>query len=160
MTQIQKKIEDILKHVQENPSEVEIQTQIVVSLKGHVDRLDLCGAKNRKTIKDHFATATDGSGCFNIPKMWGLKKKLNLSSKDVPAAKKDKAVTLITTKNGLLALYKNTYIYRLSHKRRCIKEYKDLKSMKEKLFNLRYQIASQDKFENWEVKTVEKVCRA
>ena len=58
-TQIQKKIEDILKHVQENPSEVEIQSQIVVSLKGHVDRLDLkiadlCAAKNMRTIKDHY----------------------------------------------------------------------------------------------------------
>ena len=40
--------------------------------------------------------------------------------------------------NGLLALYKNTYIDRLSHK--VIRpEYEDLKNMKEKLFNLRYQ---------------------
>ena len=48
--------------------------------------------------------------------MWGLKKKLNLGAKDVPSAKKDKSGNLITTQEGLLSLYKDTYLERLSHK--------------------------------------------
>jgi hypothetical protein len=62
--------------------------------------------------------------------MWGLKKKLNLTSNDVPAAKKDKAGNLITSKNGILALYRNTYIDRLAHKQ-IRPEYENLKTLKE-----------------------------
>ena len=97
---------------------------------------DICAAKNVRTIKDHYETITDCSGTFNIPKMWGLKKKLNLSSQDVPAAKKDKAGNLITTMEGILALYRNTYIDRLSPKP-IRQEYEQLKVLKENLFKLR-----------------------
>ena len=91
--------------------------------------------------------------------MWGLKKKLNLGSNDVPSAKKDKSGNLITTKNGLLALYKNTYIDRLSHKS-IRPEYDQLKSLKENLFELRLQIAKMSKSEEWEIGQIEKVCKS
>ena len=68
------------------------------------------------TIKGHYEAVRDLSGFFNMPKMWGLKKKLNLKSQDAPSAKKDQAGNLITSQNGILALYKKTYMDRLSHK--------------------------------------------
>ena len=69
----------------------------------------MCALKNMKTIKEHYESATIGNGTFNILKMWGLKKKLNLNPSDGPSGKKDKAGNLITSKNGILALYRNTY---------------------------------------------------
>jgi hypothetical protein len=115
--------------------------------------------KIHKKNKDHFSTITDCTGSFNVPKMWGLKKKLNLNSNDVPSAKKDKGGNLVTTKNGLLALYKNTYVERLSHKS-IRPELEDLKSLKENLFNIRYELASKNKPVNWDVTKIEKVCKA
>ena len=115
------KINEILAQLEQNPKDIEEQSTMLVSLYGSIDSLDtmiadICALKNVNTIKDHYETVVDASGTFNIPKMWGLKKKLNLNSSDVPTAKKDKDGNLITTKNGLLALYKTTYIERLSHK--------------------------------------------
>ena len=102
---------------------------------------------------------TDGAGVFNAPKMWGLKKKLKLQSSDVPSAKKDASGNLVTTKNGLLALYKSTYMDRLSHKP-IRPEYEQLKKLKEKLFELRFQISSLTKSEDWYQEKVEKICKS
>ena len=161
---ILEKIEEILKYLEENPVNIEEQSIILVSLQDNIDRLnakiaDICAEKNVKTIKDHFENVTDCNGSFNIPKMWGLKKKLNLTGKDIPAAKKDKAGNLITTKNGLLALYRNTYVDRLSHKS-IRPEYEDLRTMKERLFELRLQISSHAKSDVWSVDDLEKVCKS
>ena len=133
----------------------------MVSLQEAVDSLDMrisdiCAEKK---IKDYYETVTDSSGCFNVPKMWGLKKKLNLSSQSVPSAKKDKSGNLITTKNGLLALYKQTYMDRLSHKP-IREDYEQLKELKETLFKLRYEISSRNKLEDWKVEQIEKVCKS
>ena len=150
--------------MEQNPKDIEEQSTMLVSLYGSIDSLDtmiadICALKNVNTIKDHYETVVDASGTFNIPKMWGLKKKLNLNSSDVPTAKKDKDGNLITTKNGLLALYKTTYIERLSHN--SIKpEYETLKTLKEKLFELRLEISSKTKSEDWEVKEIETVCKS
>ena len=161
---ITEKISEILKQLEENPVDIEHQSQILVSLQENIDRIevniaDLCAEKNMNIIKDHFETITDCTGSFNIPKMWGLKKKLNLNASDVPSAKKDKAGNLITTKNGLLALYKNTYIDRLSHKS-IRPEYEDLKNMKENLFELRLQISCQVKSDNWHPEDIENICKS
>ena len=109
-SQIVNKIDQIMRQLESDPSDIEEESKIMVSLQENVDRLesriaDISAEKNMKTIKEHFETITDGSGNFNIPKMWGLKKKLNLTSNDVPSAKKDEAGNLITSRNGILALY-------------------------------------------------------
>ena len=39
-------------------------------------------------------------------------------------------------------------------------EYEEIKQLKEKLFELRYQIASLTKTENWNVDKVEKICKS
>ena len=144
-TVILKKISELMSNIKLNPVNIENQSQILVCLQEKVDNLDIqiadiCAEKNVKIIKDHYATVTDCSGAFNIPKMWGLKKKLNLQSSDMASAKLDKGGNLITTRNGILELY----IDRLSHKK-IRPEYEELKKMKENLFDLRYQISESEK---------------
>ena len=94
-----------------------------------------------------------------MPGMWSLKKKFNFKTADVPTAKKDEAGNLITTRPGLLKLYKDTYIERLSPKA-AIEEYQALQTMKETLFGLRYEIASLCKSDNWSADQVGKVCKS
>ena len=72
-----------------------------------IDISNLISNRNVEKIKEHYSNLSD-SGSFCVPKMWGLKKKLNIKSGDVPTAKKDKAGNPITSKQGLLNLYKNT----------------------------------------------------
>ena len=163
-TKLLNKIKEISEEVRENPEHIEHKSQILVSLQEAIDSLedkiaDICAMKNAEIIKDHYQTITDGSGSFNIPKMWGLKKKLNLNSSDVPSAKKDKAGNLITSKNGILALYKNTYMDRLSSKS-IRPEYEQLKDMKEYLFDIRYQISKLLKSDDWDVDQIKKVCKS
>ena len=66
---------------------------------------------------------------------------------------------LIVTQNGLRALYKKTYMERLSHKQ-IRPEYEQLKSMKENLFELRYQLSSKMKSDDWNSEDVEKICKS
>ena len=87
-----------------------------------------------------------------------MKRKLKFQSKDVPSAKKDAEGNLVTSKNGLLKLYKDTYKDRLSH-RPIRPEYEKLKQLKEQLFDLRFQIASLTKSDDWKVEQVAKVCK-
>ena len=161
--QILKKISEINEIIELNPDLVESQSKVVVSLQEKIDDLDvkisdICASKNAQIIKEHYGTVTDLSGNFNIPKMWGLKRKLNMNSSDPPSAKKDQWGNLVTTKNGLLSLYKKTYIDRLSHKP-IRQEYEELRGLKEKLFSLRYELSSFMKSENWEVDQIRKICK-
>ena len=119
--------------IENHPENIDHQSQILVILKDKVDYFDMqianiCSLKNIETIRSHYSNITDESGAFNIPKMWGLKKKLNLESNSVPSAKKDKAGNLITSKSGILDLYRNTYIERLSHKE-MLPQYESLKTI-------------------------------
>ena len=84
---------------------------------------------------------------------------MNLNCYDVPSAKKEKSGNLITTKTGLLALYKSTYMDRLSHKQ-ILPEYEQLKVLKDNLFELRYEISREMKSEDWKVEKIEKICKS
>ena len=163
-SQIGNKINEISELLECSNENVENYSLIMVSLYESIDLLDekiadICAIKNMNLIKEHYENVTDCSGAFNIPKMWGLKKKLNLASRDVPSAKKDKAGNMITTKNGLLALYRNTYIERLSHKK-IRPEYEHMKELKKKLFELRFEISSKMPAEDWTVNQIEKICKS
>ena len=118
---------------------------------------NLISNRNVKKIREHFSSLTD-SGNFSATNMWRLKKKLHFKASEMPAAKKDLAGNLITTKQGLLQLYKNTYIDRLSPKD-VRKEYETLQNMKEALFRTRYQISSLTKSDNWSADQVQKICK-
>ena len=65
---------------------------------------------------------------------------------------------MITSKEGILALYKSTYIDRLSHKP-IRQEYEQLKELKENLFKLRYEISKQTISEDWDIEQIEEICK-
>ena len=73
--------------------------------------------------------------------MWKiLKRKVPKNAPSVPVGKKDKSGNLITNIEGLKSLYLKTYINRMRD--RPIKdEYKDIKEMKEELFDIRLNIS-------------------
>ena len=118
---------------------------------------DLNASKNAETIRNHYANLTE-EGCFNLPKMWALKRKLNIKGSENPAAKKDKSGKLITSKSTLLQLYKSTYIDRLSPKN-IQPQYAELKDMKNNLFEMRVQIAKSRKSADWTTGQVASVCK-
>ena len=114
--------------------------------------------RNVKKIKEHFHTLSE-SGGFSVPGVWSLKNKFGFKSLDTPTAKKDKAGNLVTSKPGLLRLYRNTYIDRLAPKE-AKPEFLGLQMMKENLFNIRFEVASLSKSDNWSVEELEKVCKS
>ena len=136
----------------------------MVLIKTEIEELDifissLSSSKNVRKIKEHYSNLTT-TGSFCAARMWGLKRKLNLSSKnsDMPTAKKDAVGNLVTSKTGLLKLYKNTYVDRLAPKKAKV-EYENLQKCKENLFETRYSIASLRKSPNWTIQQIEKVCK-
>ena len=131
-------------------------------IKNEIEEIDieiaaLISARNVRKIKEHFLTLSE-SGNFSVPGVWSLKNKLGFKTSDVPTAKQDVAGNLVTTKSGLLRLYRNTYIERLAPKE-AKQEYQALQIMKENLFALRYKIASFSKSNDWSAADVEKVCK-
>ena len=90
--------------------------------------------------------------------MWALKRKLDLKGSGNPSAKKDKSGNLITTKHGLLQLYKSTYIDRLSSKD-IQPNFTLLKDMKEDLFEMRFEIAKNRKSADWTTEQIISVCK-
>ena len=65
---------------------------------------------------------------------------------------------MITSKQGLLNLYKNTYIERLTPKE-ALPEYRSLQLMKESLFEMRFEIASLKKSDNWSPDQIRQICK-
>ena len=72
----------------------------IIMLKTEIEEIDiyiatLISARNVKKIKDHFSELKE-SGNFCAPKMWAVKRKLNVNSKgtEMPQAKKDEAGNL------------------------------------------------------------------
>ena len=117
----------------------------------------MSSSKNAEIIRKHYANLSEDA-CFNLPKMWALRRKLNIKGSENPSAKKDKSGNLITTKSALLQLYKSTYIDRLSHKD-IQPKFSQLKDMKEYLFEIRYEIAQSRKSAAWTTGQVETVCK-
>ena len=123
----------------------------IVELKNQLEEIEnricnMSSSKNAEIIRKHYANLSE-DGCFNLPKMWALRRKLNIKGSENPSAKKDKSGNLITTKSALLQLYKSTYIDRLSHKDIHIQpKFSQLKDMKEYLFEIRYEIAQSRKY--------------
>ena len=153
-------LEFCLKYSKKDNSEIIISKMILI--KSEIEDVEvfisnLISKQNAKKIKEHFVSLSE-NGAFGSQNMWRLKRKLNFKETDVPTAKTDTAGNLITSRQGLLNLYKNTYIERLAPKE-ALKDYQSLQLMKEALFGMRYEIASQNKSANWTAAQVEKVCK-
>ena len=72
----------------------------------------------------------------------------------VPAGKKDTSGNVITNHSGLKELYLKTYIHRLRN--RPIKdELKEIKILKDELFDLRMELASRNKSKPWTMDDLE-----
>ena len=87
-----------------------------------------------------------------------MKKKLGFKCNDVPTAKQDKCGNLVTNKSGLLKLYQDTYIERLTPKRP-LDEQKEGLSLKVNLYNKRKSISSKCTFRPWETEQLLKICK-
>ena len=102
-----------VKNVEETSPIIDKMTQIQNEIDFiDIEISDLISARNVQKIKEHFLTLSD-SGKFTVSGVWNLKNKFHFKTSDAPTAKKDKAGNLITSRPGLLKLYKNTYIERL-----------------------------------------------
>ena len=82
--------------------------------------------------------------------MWGLKQKICPKTGDVPTAMKDTNGNLITNKNSLKNLYKETYLERLSHKP-ARPEWQEVQNLKETLFQLRIRKSTEIKSKDWNI---------
>ena len=120
----------------------------------------VCCEKNKKIVDDYLASQNDEIEGFSQAKTWKLKKRLAPKNTiDPPAAKKDKFGNLVTDKDALEALYIDTYRERL--KPNIISDdLKDLKSLKEYLFNLRFKYASGKITSGWTIEDLEKVLKS
>ena len=120
----------------------------------------VCCEKNKKIVDDYLASQNDEIEGFSQAKTWKLKKRLAPKNTiDPPAAKKNKFGNLVTDKDALEALYIDTYRERL--KPNIISDdLKDLKSLKEYLFNLRFKYASGKITSDWTIEDLEKVLKS
>ena len=141
----------------------EIKLQLILRCEKEIEDInfiiaDLSCLRNAKIIKHHYTSMTE-NGNFSSQKMWKLKQKLNMKFSETPIAKLDKFGNLITTKQSLLSLYKEEYETRLSstapHQ-----GYESLQQMKDYLFKLRVDLASQNTSEDWTLDDLVKVCNS
>ena len=120
----------------------------------------ICCEKNKKIVDEHLGNQDDAIEGFSQAKTWKMKKKLApKNSFDPPAAKKDKYGNLISDKEGLEALYINTYRERLKPST-ILEGLEDLKDLKEYLFKLRFKYASKIISNPWQMNDLEKVLKS
>ena len=120
----------------------------------------LCCEKNKKVVDDYLGNQNDALEGFSQAKTWKLKKKLaSKNTIDPPAAKKDKWGNLVTGKEALAALYIETYRDRLKPNP-ISNDLKDLKELKEYLFDLRLKYASKRISEDWKIEDLDKVLKS
>ena len=98
------------------------------------------------------------SNKFDNGKMWKLRKKLCPKNVEKPSAKFNEKGKLVTDKNELKDLYKNTYIKRLSH-REILPQYSTIFNLKNYLFNLRIIVSSKIKSSDWTMSQLMKVLK-
>ena len=113
--------------------------------------------ENKEIIMNNFKTLGDRHDTVNINGMWGLKKKLFPKiAQSKPTGKRNTAGQIITNPDGLKNLYLETFVHRLRH-RPIREDFKDIKFLKEQLFQMRLSLAKKTKSENWSLKQLEKV---
>ena len=111
-------------------------------------------------MEEYLEYQNDAIEGFSQPKTWKLKKKLAPKNTfDPPAGKKDAFGNLITDKDGLEALYLETYINRLKPNK-IADGLEDLKELKEYLFKLRLKYASQNVSADWTIEHLNKVLKS
>ena len=114
---------------------------------------------NLRNIKKNFECLSNPDGLVNTNGMWNLKRKLFPKNKEtLPFAKQNFVGKLITSQEGLKALYLETFIQRLRY--RPIKhELSDLKVIKDELFSERLKLAKLVKTNPWSSTDLQKVLK-
>ena len=119
----------------------------------------LCSDKNKKIVEEFIGDSDFGLEGFNQIKTWSLKKRL--SPKNViepPAAKKDVNGKIVTDRNELEKLYVETYRSRLSPNPMA-EDLKELKDLKEYLFEVNKKIARKEPTVDWNMNELENVLK-
>ena len=118
----------------ESRDDFHAQEDIKSSLNEVIEQIaSLCCEKNKKITEEYLKSQSDAIEGFSQPNTWKLKKKLAPKNTiDPPAAKQDKFGNLVTDKEGLEALYLDTYIQRLKPNK-IADGLEELKSLKEYL---------------------------
>ena len=121
---------------------------------------DICAEKNRDIVKEHVGITDDSIEGFSQLKAWEMKKRLApKNTLDPPAAKIDKKGNLVTEKELLEKLYIETYVERLQPND--ISEgLENLESLKNYLFELRYEIAKEAPIAEWSKDDLDKVLKS
>ena len=109
--------------------------------------------KNKMIIEEHVNEISSAEGEFNAPKIWKLKRKLFPKGDNCIRALKDPHGNLVTSKDGILRLYYNSYKDRLT--KNTMKAYlKELEIMKENLQSIRERLAEHNKIIPWNRKNL------
>ena len=116
------------------------------------------GKEILETIKslggDH--QAINGSGRNALWKM--LKTRYPKIEPVIPVGKRDKSGNLVTSHTALKDLYLNTYLHRLRNRPEK-SEIKELKKLKDELFDIRLRLANSNKSVPWSLDDLEKVLK-
>ena len=119
----------------------------------------ICAAKNKAIVEDFLDKTNDTTEGFNQAKVWSMKKRLSpKNSIDPPCAKKDITGQLVTNKDELEKLYVATYEERLQPNK-VTDDMNELKSLKEYLFYMKYNIAGNKPTVDWETDDLEKALK-
>ena len=118
--------------------------------------------ENFKMVKETLDEISEGGNINGAgrKKMWSrLKKRFPKISQPTPVAKRDNKGNLITKHQELKKLYLKTYKQRMRN-RPMKKELKDLKNMKENLFDIRLKLAEEKKSDYWKMEQLDQVLKA
>ena len=108
-----------------------------------------CSEENFQKIKDNFQCLSGDNDQLNCNGMWSLMKKVfPKNTLPLPVGKKNRRGQIITNPEKLKDLYLETYVHRL-RPRPIKKEYSQLKTFKETLFDLRLNLCKLRKSEPW-----------
>ena len=145
----------------ESRDDFHAQEDIKSSLNEVIEQIaSLCCEKNKKITEEYLKSQSDAIEGFSQPNTWKLKKKLAPKNTiDPPAAKQDKFGNLVTDKEGLEALYLDTYIQRLKPNK-IADGLEELKSLKEYLFDLRLKYSRRIISKDWEMEKLDKVLKS
>ena len=111
-----------------------------------------CIFKNKKIVEDTLKYIDNEIEGFNQPKIWKMKKLLAPKNTfDPPIAKLNEKGVLVNDVKNLEQLYIDTYVKRLTPNK-MEDGLKDLESLKEFLFKLRYDITKERKTHEWILK--------
>ena len=118
-----------------------------------------CEEVNKKRVVDNFKEL-DNQGDVNHQGIWKVKNKYFPKVKTtLPAGKRNMKGQLITNPDELKNLYLNTFRYRLRH-RPAQPGFEGLLQDQKELFDLRIELAKEEKTEPWEIADLEKAIKS